>query len=308
MKIDCLKDKLLNAVTKASRLTTSKNLNLPILCHLLLEAKGNRLTVKATNLDLGVELEIPVKVQKEGVAAVPGDTLNNLLASLPEQGNLKITLDKENLELATDKTKTIIKTKNTDEFPSIPKTKSEPFEIPTEDFIEGLKSVWYGSAVSQIKPELSSVFIYPEDNFLVFVATDSFRLAEKRQRQKIKRSKEFGQVLIPFKNALEIGKILEGGDDNLLVYLDKNQVSLSCGNIFLTSRVIDGSFPDYKQIIPKDFETEVTLLKQDLVDALKVATVFSDKFNQVNFKVSPAKKLFEIKTTNPEVGENVYKL
>ncbi|MEK7552437.1 MAG: DNA polymerase III subunit beta [Patescibacteria group bacterium] len=303
MKLECLKDKLLNVIGKATRLTNGKNLNLPILNCLFLETKDNRLIIKATNLEIGVTLEIPVKTEKNGKVAVPGDILNNLLLNLPESKNIKLEVVEDNLKIVTERNQTKIKIKNADEYPSIPESKSEPFNIPSFDFINGLKSVWYSCALSSLKPELSSVFIYTDDKQMVFAATDSFRLAEKRI--KIKQSKDIGKVLIPFKNALEIARILEGENVDLSISLDKNQISLVCDNISITSRIIDGNFPDYKQIIPKEIKTDVTLLKQDFIGAFKVANVFSDKFNQVNIKVEPGKKNFEVITRNLDVGENI---
>jgi DNA polymerase-3 subunit beta len=147
------------------------------------------------------------------------------------------------------------------------------------------------------------VYIYCEDEFVVFVATDSFRLAEKRV--KIKKSKDFGQILIPHKNIPEILRTLEKCQGEVAVELDKNQVSFTFEGIYLVSRVIDGIFPDYKQIIPRQSETEAVVLKQDLINALKLSNIFSDKFNQINIKVLPDSKKTEIKTKNNDIGENL---
>jgi DNA polymerase-3 subunit beta len=134
------------------------------------------------------------------------------------------------------------------------------------------------------------------------VATDSFRLAEKKI--KIKKTKDFGQILIPFKNVPEIIRVLEVINEEIEVNLDKNQISFSHNGLYMVSRVVDGAFPDYKQIIPKNSSTEVVVLKQDLLSALKLSNIFSDKFNQINFKVNPNTKTCEIKTRNNDVGEN----
>lgn len=303
MKIESLKNKILNIILKASRLTSNKNLNLPILNCLILESKNNRLFVKATNLEIGATFEIPVKTEIPGIVAVPGEILSNLISNLPEGNNLKLESQNGELKIKTDKNQTVIKTKNPDDYPSIPESKTEPFVVSNNDFMNGLKSVWYSSSVSAIKPELSSIYIYVDDGYLIFAATDSFRLAEKRL--KIKDSKGFDKVLIPFKNALEISRIIEGEDDDLFINLDKNQIFLVSGSVKTTSRIVDGNFPDYKQIIPKEFKTEVTVLKQDLINAFKIANVFSDKTNQVNLKVDNKNKKFKITTKNSDVGENV---
>ena len=88
------------------------------------------------------------------------------------------------------------------------------------------------------------------------------------------------------------------------ILFNKNQISFSSNNVYLTSRVIDGIFPDYAQIIPKEFKTECVVLKQDLLNALKLSNIFSDKFNQVNLKIKPKEKVFELSSQNNEIGEN----
>ncbi len=306
MKLECSKDKLSEAVSKASRLATNRNPGLPILSCLLLENKNNRLTIKATNLEIGVCLDVPVKTEKPGSVAVPGEILNNLLTNLPSGKNIKIEGRDGEIVVATEKNRSVIKKKDINDFPSIPETKSDAFSVSTKDFTNGLKSVWYSSTQSSIKPELSSVFIYTDSGEMVFVATDSFRLAEKRI--KVKQNKDFGNVLLPYKNALEIVRVLEDETGETNIFLDKNQISLSSDGIYITSRLVDSSFPDYKQIISKEFETEAVILRQDLISALKLANVWSDKLNQINFLVSPAKKDLEVRTRHSELGENNCKL
>jgi DNA polymerase-3 subunit beta len=308
MRIECAQEKLKEAVTLAERIT-GKHMTLPVLSCFLLEAtKDNTLTLKANNLDLGIEITLPAKVEEPGVVAVPGSTLSSFIGGLQvTDKNIKLDLEQGNIKVKTQKSSGVIKTLPHDDFPSIPRVSdSVTFSIHGADFVKGLKSVWYSSSISSIKPELSSVYVYCDNEFVVFVATDSFRLAEKKI--KLKKSKDFGQILIPHKNIPEIMRVLENINDEVEVGLDKNQISFSYKGIYLLSRVIDGVFPDYKQIIPKNTSTEVVVLKQDLVNALKLSNIFSDKFNQVNIKVNPSSKFCEIKTKNNDVGENVSSL
>src|SRR3989344_342346 len=158
------------------------------------------------------------------------------------------------------------------------------------------------SKKNDIKPEISSVFIYSNDDGLVFVSTDSFRLAEKKI--KVKGLEEILGILIPFKNVGEILRIFGEHAGVVKVCFNKNQISFSSDNIYLTSRVIDGIFPDYRQIIPKDIKTTATILKQDLLNALKLSNIFSDKFNQVNLTINPKEKIFVLSSTNNDIGEN----
>jgi DNA polymerase-3 subunit beta len=127
-------------------------------------------------------------------------------------------------------------------------------------------------------------------------------LAEKRI--KIKGLEEISGILIPFKNVGEILRVFGEYQGLLKICFNKNSISFSSENVYLTSRVIDGVFPDYKQIIPKESKTEVVVLKQDLLNALKLSNIFSDKFNQVNLSVLPKEKAFELYSQNNDVGEN----
>jgi len=306
MKIECVKEKVVPAFQYAERVT-GKNLTLPVLGCILLEAKNNSLTIRATNLDLGIEIHVPVKIEKEGVVAVPGQILSQFVASLQGDKNIKIEAVEGNLSISSSMASTTIKSMSSEDFPTIPVVpKEKTFDIVASDFVRGLKSVWYSSSVSGIKPELSSILIASEEDVLVFAATDSFRLAEKRI--KTKKQNDFGQILIPFKNIPEIVRVLEGMEGTTTVALSKNQISFSSDGVYLVSRVVDGVFPDYKQIIPKESKTEAIVLKQDLLHSLKLATIFSDKFNQVGVSVRPEQKVFELKTRSNEVGENVSRL
>ncbi len=303
MKIECSIEKIKNALMIVERVT-GKNLTLPVLESILFIAKDNQLTLRATNLSIGIETKIPAKIEKEGIVAIKGNTLASLFSVLnyKEDSFIKLELINGNLSVKTKTNTILLKSVSSDDFPTIPIIKGEEFFIDSEKFIEGLKSVYYSASISDIKPEIGSIYIYPEESFLVFVSTDSFRLAEKRI--KLKESPSFKGVLIPFKNIIEIIKIFNEIKEDLKITLQKNQISISTSNIYLTSRIIDGIFPDYKQIIPKESTTEVVVLKQDFLSSLKIANIFSDKFNQVNFIIKPKDKIFEIKAQNIDVGEN----
>ena len=303
MKIECIKEKLIEAITKADRLT-GKNLSLPILSCINLTAKGNLLTVRATNLDCGIEVKIAAKVDVEGEIALHGGIMNSLLAGLPKEKNITLESKDGNVVISTSSNTTLIKTFPPDDFPTIPKLETEKtVDISPKLLLKGFKSVVYSASISTVKPELASVYVFKEDSDLVFVSTDSFRLAEKRV--KIKDSLEFPSVIIPAKNVGDIIRTLENMTDDVKVLFDKNQIAFEAKDVYLMSRVIDATFPDYKQIIPKVFVTEVVVLKQDFVDSLKTSHVFSDKFNQVNVKALPSKKSFTISTKNSDVGEYV---
>jgi DNA polymerase-3 subunit beta len=302
MKFECVKQKLEEVVVKADRVTT-KNSTLPVLSCVLLIVKDSILTVRATNLDLGIEITLPVKSSEDGVTAVPSGTLSHYLSSLQGDTTLLVELVSNTLVVTCGKSKASIKTLPYEDFPTIPLiTEGESIVAKTSDFVSGLRAVWYSASVSSIKPELSSVYIYQNDKELVFVATDSFRLAEKRIF--VKNGSGLKGLLVPFKNVPEIIRTLEGGEEEFTLSFNKNQTSFYGKNFSLTSRIIDGNFPDYTQIIPKGHTTEVIVLKQDFLGFLKLNTIFSDKFNQIHFTVEPSNKRFELSSRNSEVGEN----
>ena len=301
MKIECSTEKIKNALITIDRVT-GKNLTLPVLESVLFIAKNNKLTLRATNLNIGVEIKVPARVEKEGIVAIKGNILSSLFSVLKDDQNVFFELNNDNLTVKTKTSNVLIKSVPHDDFPTIPIVEGDSFNISSDKFIDGIKSVYYSASTSEIKPEIGSVYIYPNESFLFFVSTDSFRLAEKKI--KMKQNYSFDGVLIPFKNIVEIIKIFDNVVDDLKITVQKNQISISTDNIYLTSRIVDGVFPDYKQIIPDNSTTEIVVLKQDLLSSLKVSNIFSDKFNQVTFIVKPNEKIFEITSKNVDIGEN----
>lgn len=301
MKIECEFKKIKDAIFQTERIV-GKNLTLPILSSILLIAKGKTLKLRATNLSLGIEIEISSKIEKEGIIAVSGSVLAEIFSNIYQNENINILEDNGNLLIKTKKSQIKLKCQPHEDFPTIPIVSGKTFEIEAKKFIEGIKSVYYSSSPSDIKPEISSVYIYSNDNNLVFVSTDSFRLAEKKI--KTKELEEIMGILIPFKNIPEILRIFGDFSGDIKVCFNKNQISLFKDGIYLTSRVIDGTFPDYRQIISKESKTDIVVLKEDLLNALKLSNVFSDKFNQINLLIDPKNKIFELSSSNNEVGEN----
>ena len=303
MKCEISLEKLKQAVTLTEK-TAGKKTSLPVLSCILIEINKKTAIFKSTNLDVGIEVEIPVKTNEEGIFAVPAHTLSLFLSQVENREQI-VSLDSVsgNLNIVVGKSKGVIKTLPPEDFPAIPVvTDGQTAEIPTDKLVKGLKAVGYSAAVSNVKPELGSIYIYHEADTTVLAATDSFRLAEKKII--LPKTAVFEDLLIPFKNSLEIARVLESVGVNALMKANKNLVSFEVGGVRITSRIINGVFPDYKQIIPKSFLTEAVVLKQDLINALKVGTVFSDSFNQVRLSIDPKKKVFAIDTKNADVGEN----
>lgn len=302
MNVEVIKDKLRGVVSRAERLS-GKHLSLPILSHLLLIARRGSLTVRATNLEMGVEYTLPAKIEKEGEVAVPASVFASFVGNLGNAKSVFLEASGGKLTITSLGARAVINGGNSDDFPTVPKAEGGSFPMDPQVLLKGFKSVQYAGALGNLKPELSSVYLYNDAEELIFVATDSFRLAEKRTVFK-KATAPFHPILIPIKNVSEIARMLEEEEVEVRVFIGKGQLSIEGAGLRMTSRLVAGSFPDYRQIIPKDFATEAVVLKEDLSSALKLTTLFSDRFNQLHIHLEPKKKLFELSARSGELGES----
>lgn len=302
MKITCAIEKLQQAVILADRMT-GKNLTLPTLHALLFTASGTTLKIRATNLALGIDIEIPANIAEEGSVLVKGDIIASVCSHLRGDKEVALALDHDNLTITTEHNTTVVKCLPNEEFPTLPIVEEEGFDIQTKILQEGIRSVYFAAAVTEIKPEIASIFIYSEGDTLVFVATDSFRLAEKKI--KMKGIPEITKILIPYKNIADILRVLDSTQESMKLRYNRNQLSLSGNGMYLTSRLIDGGFPQYQLIIPKEELTKVVVLKQELISTLRLSTLFADKFFQVLFSVVPQSKGITISSKNADVGSSI---
>src|SRR3989338_6656200 len=212
MKVECTRDKFKECVMQVGKIS-ARNLSLPILESIFIEAKDRVLILKATNLDIGMEVRMPAKVEKAGITTLPADILSAFLSGLTGDQLIKIELVNNNLSLSTARNSTIIKSLSADDFPIIPKIEEgSRFSIEAHKLVAGIKSVVYAAALSDMKPEISAVYIYTEGGDLIFAATDSFRLAEKKVQGQLKDTMS---IILPFKNANEIARIFEQKNDLL---------------------------------------------------------------------------------------------
>lgn len=266
-----------------SRVST-KHITLPILQCVLLEASKNSIIIKGTNLEIGMEGRVQAEVETEGSITIPASTLLQTI-NLVTQPTITLSVSEDVLSIETKTSKTEIRSIPSDDFPSIPHFTGESIQIKGDILAYAIKTTAFAASQSSIKPELGSIYIHQKkEHTLTFVATDSFRLIEKTVPQKgVVLS---NSILIPFKNALELSRVLEGVVGEVVMYLGENQCAVSVGNIYFTSRLISGNFPDYEQIIPKEYIVTATTLSKDLTNALKKTSIFLNKFFQLTLKVS----------------------
>lgn len=300
MKITLSPSTLIPKLEMVSRIAT-KHVTLPVLQCVVIDVQTDRVILKATNLELALEVIITeATIETTGSLAVPAQTLLQITQNLT--GNT-ITLEKtENEVLAVkgDTTKTSIKTIDHSEFPTIPRVSGQNLTLSRESFALGIKTAAFAASQSSIKPELGSIYIHQKkEHTVTFAATDSFRLMEKTVTQKgviLNTS-----ILIPQKNALELARLCESMDSDPQLLVTDTQCALQFGEqVYLTTRLTTGTFPDYESIIPKEFATSSTILKQDLITAFKKTNIFLNKFRQVKISVQP--RCLEISSQNQDVG------
>ncbi len=300
MKIGTTKEKILNSILIAERVVGKKE-SLPILSCILIDAQ-KELVIRATNLEAGVEIVTPADIQEKGTIAVPATILSQTMRSINGE-TVTLTSEEGNLLIESRGTKTLIKAVPQAEFPVLPTTTTKKgITLNRERVMRGLQAVSYAASPSMIRPDLGSIFITIKDGSLVSVATDSFRLAEKTIIGT--GANENGELLIPLKHALELVHILEKIDDeNVTIATEDAQLVLSGGGVQFVSRVVDATFPNYKEIIPKSFATEATMLKADLTETLRKARVFSGNDQHVGLHIYPKKKIFTATARSNDVGE-----
>lgn len=301
MQVEVSKDMLHEKLALVEKVS-GKHVTLPVLQGVYLEAKEGTLTLRATNLDVGIEATVTAKVATPGVVVVTGSVLLGLLSTLPKGGVVEIKETSGHVSVTSGKSVTNLNVLDATEFPKLPQVDGGVTgTVAAQDMVSGIRSVVFAASHSTIKPELASVFVSSENDRIVFVATDSFRLAEKSVR--LKKTVAEGSFLLPVRNAPDVVRVLEMCEGEAEIAFNANQLSLQFDGVYVTSRLVDGTFPDYGQIIPKEFATEIVVLYKDLQTALRKTSLFADAFNQVRFSVEPNKKKITISAASNEVGD-----
>jgi len=298
MHVTIDRETLLDRLELVSRIST-KHISLPILQCVLIEVKGSVLSLHATNLELGMECTVNVKSNEEGTVAVAAFTLASTIQYMTVK-EVTLRTEEGSLVIEGSGSETHIKTVPYDEFPHIPRIEGKGQKINREMFSLGIKTAAFAASVSSIKPELGSVYILQKrEHSLTFVATDSFRLMEKTVPQKNFILNE--SILIPQKNALELSRICDVRKDDPEWKINENQCALQFEDgVYITSRLTSGSFPDYEQIIPKEYSTHTTILKNDLINTFKKTSIFLNKFMQVGFYITSSS--ITVSANSGEVG------
>lgn len=310
MKIQILQDNLKNGLFVVSH-TAGKNVNLPILHNILIEAKAGKIKLSSTNLEIGVTCEVRGKIDLDGSFTVDAKTFYDYITTLPNK-KIDIELVGEQLVVLTDQQQTKINGQSVDDFPLIPVIdKNNGFRIDLKKIKEALASVIFSVATSDNRVELTGVLFVIEDNQLTLVATDSYRLAESKKDIQGMNSANT-RIIIPVRAVQEVLRIIGGLKNSIQeveVYFTENQVLFVYDSIEIISRIIDGQYPDYKQIIPTTIKTEARLDTQELIKLLKAASIFSKTgVNDVNIDLPAGKNEVVVSAVSGQLGENISKI
>jgi DNA polymerase-3 subunit beta len=291
----------LNMVLKA----INPNNTLPILNNILIEAKDNKLFLSATNLEIAISLDIPAQVITEGKLTVPAKLISSYVSLLPNEELELEVLEDLSLEIQSAKSDTKIKGLKADDYPNIPKINEEKsFKIPAKLLEKSIIETVFAASLNSSRPILSGVYLKIEPNQITFVSTDSYRLAEKKLKINTLVT-ETMECIVPARTMQELSKILNSFDKTSVnVIVSKNQILFQIDNINLTSRLIEGTFPDYTKIIPNESKTVFTVKKVDLELSLKRISLFSREINNsIHLETNPENKKLVILTDETRIGE-----
>jgi DNA polymerase III subunit beta len=312
MKLSCTRDNLHQALAITSHLTT-KNVNLPILQNVLMKAEGGSIRFTATNLEIAINCSVRGKVDTSGEFTIPSKLFFDYVSLLPNE-TIQLEVIDEVLHVSCGPHKTKINGLDASEFPLVPKVDtSSVHQIPVDDFKRALARVLFSVASNESRPELTGVsmqFSPGTEGRLTLAATDSYRLAEcvipvvspVSEEQKLivpaKTLSEICRILSVFKDVVDCPTSVEMG-------VSDSQVVFTYGSVEIISRTIEGNYPDYKQIIPKSFQTETMLDRADFGKAVKTASLFSRTgLFDVTLELDPSDKQLRVKALDTNRGEN----
>lgn len=304
MNVRITQENLARALNVTGRIVGSRT-SLPVLGNVLLSTDSNRLKISATNLEIGITNWIGCKVEQEGSITVPAKLLTEFVSNLPAGKNLDLETTDANLSITTPNYTSHINGISADEFPATPEVASKPIlTLSSELMKEAISQVVVAAAPDESRPVLAGVYMYIDDGQLILVSTDSFRLAEYRLPLPKQVKETELQAIIPTRTMQELVRILGESDGEVSMYIADNQVMFQVDDIELVSRLIEGKFPPYQQIIPTSEETRATLATSDFSRVTKMAHLFARE-NGGNIRIEvQAEGELRILSSAAQIGDN----
>ena len=307
MKVSLLFENFSKKILFANHAISSRS-QLPILLNFLIQAKEGKLTISATDLEIGIVVDIPAKIEEEGEITIPAKTLTELISATPVD---KITLETkpEGLVMTGEKIKTVFQTTPAEDFPRLYEERGEKVAsvkrgLTDKDF----SRVVFAASPDTERPALSGVLIRKERGGYSLVATDGYRLSLKKHAMAGKE-KGVGEtsVIVPSRVIRELilmGKEAEGEDVSVYVSSEKNQILFSEEDTTLVGRLIEGEFPNYEKIIPQSHSTKTVFSREELQRAVKASYVFARQTANI-VKLSVQKDKIIVSANAPSVGNSI---
>lgn len=300
MKLQVTQANLNGALGTVARVASSRN-TLPILSNVLLKTVDNRLSISATNLDIGITHQIGSKIEKNGAITVPARLMQEFVGSLPD-GVLELELDEHRLHITTDQYQSTINGVNAEEFPVMPAiVGGSAWKVPAKGFKKHLSQVAFAASSDDTRPVLTGVFFHSQAGNVIAVATDSYRLAEN----KLGKNKTTVNFLVPAGAIADLLRIISDSDKEVVAVHDDQQVQFSVGDVTLVARLIEGNYPDYKKLIPTKFSTVAKMSRADFINITKVSSLFArESAGSVTIKADKSAGKVSINAIASQLGEN----
>jgi len=276
MKISISRDAILNPLQMVNNVVERRQ-TLPILSNVLISVKNNTLSLTGTDLEVEIINSCPIDNNEEGDTTLPARKLLDICKALPESANIEINIDQERAILKSGRSRFTLSTLSATEFPSIDALIS-PFEfsISQKVFKKLIDQTQFCMAQQDVRYYLNGLMLELSKNQIITVATDGHRLAFCQAEANINPS-ETRQVIVPRKAVNEISRLLEDTDEEIKISLSENHIRINFANIIFTSKLIDGKFPDYQQVIPQKCDNEVKSSRDNLYQAFHRTSVLSNE-------------------------------
>lgn len=309
MKISCTQENLAKGLGIVGHMVSART-TLPVLNNILLKVEKGRLNLLSTDLEIGINTWIGAKVDKEGAITLPARLLSEYITTNTDK-TINLELKETTLKLSSEHFKANIKGIEASEFPIIPEVKAGPkIEINASDLKDGISKTVFACALDETRPVLAGVCLKTINGALKLVATDSYRLAEKTINLTSTNPPAGGPVnfIVPGRTLAEVGRLLDESIDKVEILVGENQVQFKLGPTMLVSRLVEGSFPDYEQIIPKNIKTKINVRTEQFGNAIKMASFFArDSANNIKLQLKKP-KTFNVIAVSPQVGDNTSEL
>lgn len=305
MEIKILQEKLAKGLNSVSRVAAGARATLPILNNVLIRVDDNKVSLTTTNLDMAVVSFLPATSGKNGVVTVPARLMAEFVSNLPRGEVIEIVADETKVEVKAGKCRSTINGALADDFPELPELevdKTVTFRVGAEEFKAGLSQVMMAASSDTTRPALTGVYFNTFEGDLYVAATDGYRLAERKLQKKVEAEVA---AIVPAGSLQEVIRSLGDNMEEIEILFDETQVKFRLDGIEVTSKLIDGSFPDYRQLIPKETEISVELNKSELVRVTKLAALFAKEVGgSVVCSTSVENGSFAIASVANELGNN----